>query len=465
MFKKIGNPSSHNIINEIIKNKGNNKNKINKAMNRINIIYKSFKKFLNNKISLFILVSPYLLFTIIEYKFNYLFNWKYFILLIISILLVDLKFNYNSKVIMGVIFYLLYIEIITNSLSIKHNIFIYFLIFILILFLFIKIPIIIIHTFLIFFSFNITYKSKKVNYKIKTESKIRNNQRIQNFSPILIILLDEYSSPREVKIQNSLLEYSIKNNFEVIDPIKTKETQTINSISSMLNYDISNNIYFRENLSEIERFELINNSQFEKDLIKIGVKLNLKNYYRTDGINYPVPNYFMCPRNFIELILYKSIIPRIERNLLGDYTFEIYNKIILKDLQRNLKNNLFKKNNIYFYHLAMPHYPFSYFSEYLKDNNYKKYYSFVNSKITNLLKENLNSNKIKIIILGDHGFRNDKSINPYNTFLVFKNFDKNQIKMMNTIQDLPNFLINDYIKVCKKNKNWFLTSLKKNLQF
>lgn len=282
-------------------------------------------------IKLLSLLLPYLIFTYSEYKDNYLFRMDYFIYFILFIIILDFNMKIKKIFFPSIIFFLLYVVIISDSLLIPRNKINYFFILIFIIIVFKLMPKLVINTFLILLSFKLIIFSKnKIYYKINAKSRLDNiipEKRIND--AMIIILLDEYSAPSEIKIENKLVKYLKKNEFHIIDPVESKEIYTINSISSLLNYNISDNKIFIENLSEIERFELINKSQFEKDLNKIAIKFKLKNYYRVDEINYPVPNYFMSPRNFLELILYKSFIPRIERSILGDYAFEFYNKILM----------------------------------------------------------------------------------------------------------------------------------------
>jgi hypothetical protein len=400
---------------------------------------------MKKNIKLLSLLLPYLIFTYSEYKDNYLFRMDYFIYFILFIIILDFNMKIKKIFFPSIIFFLLYVVIISDSLLIPRNKINYFFILIFIIIVFKLMPKLVINTFLILLSFNLIIFSKnKIYYKINAKSRLDNiipEKRIND--AMIIILLDEYSAPSEIKIENKLVKYLKKNEFHIIDPVESKEIYTINSISSLLNYNISDNKIFIENLSEIERFELINKSQFEKDLNKIAIKLKLKNYYRVDEINYPVPNYFMSPRNFLELILYKSFIPRIERSILGDYAFEFYNKILINELTTNFKNNNFVNNNIYFYHLAMPHYPYSYFNEYKKNNLYKNYYAFVNDKIISILKNNRNE-KLKIIIMGDHGYRGDKNINPKCTFLAYKNINSFKNVKLQYLQDVGNVIIEEY---------------------
>ena len=386
-------------------------------------------------------------YTYVDYHTHSFFNLSYFAITVIILLIFDwrVKINLNTFFFSFVIF-IFYVEIIFTSFTISHNLYKYIIILFLITLIIAKelITIKVINTFMVILTISILCFFKKNQNKIEIKSLV--NKSISKINqPLLIILLDEYSSPNEIKIDNLLIDYLRIKKYKIIDPTSTKETFTINSIASLLNYDISENTIFLNKLSEIERFELINNSIFEKDLNKIGIKLNLKNYYRNDNLKFIVPNFFMCPRNFVELIFYKSFIPRIERNILGEYSFQIYNKILFDDLENMILENGFKNNNVYFYHFAMPHAPYSYLNEFKKSSNYIEYYSFVNKKIISYLKLNEKNKEIKILLMGDHGLRNRKDIDPKKTFSAFQNFENKKINIIHT-QDIGKIIIQEYLR-------------------
>jgi len=96
----------------------------------------------------------------------------------------------------------------------------------------------------------------------------------------------------------------------------------------------------------------------------------------------------------------------------------------------------------------MPHYPFTFEDEFLeKENNlknYLKYWNFVNNKLLEVLKDS-DLTDLKIIITGDHGYRGaPEIIDPYRTFGAFYGFDKENLKKIETVQDVGFLILNNF---------------------
>ena len=56
----------------------------------------------------------------------------------------------------------------------------------------------------------------------------------------------------------------------------------------------------------------------------------------------------------------------------------------------------------------------------------------------------LNLENDKIIIMGDHGFRSNIDMDPYNSFGAFYGFEKEDLNEVNTVQDVG-LLIKKYL--------------------
>jgi hypothetical protein len=97
----------------------------------------------------------------------------------------------------------------------------------------------------------------------------------------------------------------------------------------------------------------------------------------------------------------------------------------------------------------MPHAPFVYSQEFINCNtttsNYIKYWRFTNQKVLKILKKLMISNKYRIIITGDHGYRSESKISGNNTFAAFYGFNKIDIDKIKSVQDLGS-IINGYFK-------------------
>jgi hypothetical protein len=98
----------------------------------------------------------------------------------------------------------------------------------------------------------------------------------------------------------------------------------------------------------------------------------------------------------------------------------------------------------------MPHAPLHYEGELnfklnksLNSNeNYFNYWNFTNHMLLNKLLQPLSqSNKFKIIVTGDHGYRNNPTlINPHKTFTAYYGFDHEQITQIKSVQDLGSLI-------------------------
>ena len=61
-----------------------------------------------------------------------------------------------------------------------------------------------------------------------------------------------------------------------------------------------------------------------------------------------------------------------------------------------------------------------------------------------MLQDSNYQNRLKIIITGDHGFRSDPQINPYNTFAAFYGFEKNEIDQLKSVQDIGKLIADNF---------------------
>lgn len=103
----------------------------------------------------------------------------------------------------------------------------------------------------------------------------------------------------------------------------------------------------------------------------------------------------------------------------------------------------------------MPHPPFYHESPNIsltKINltNYIKYWKFTNSLINSILNNQSHIQNLKIIITGDHGFRNpilnknDPRLNKNKTFLALYGFDNVNISEIKSVQDLGSLINSNF---------------------
>jgi hypothetical protein len=120
------------------------------------------------------------------------------------------------------------------------------------------------------------------------------------------------------------------------------------------------------------------------------------------------------------------------------YPMEEHNKYLFNNLSDTL---LSVKNNTFLYaHFYMPHSPLLYRPqiELLSNNfnNYLIFWDFTNLKIKELISKLTINDSYKIIITGDHGFKGDNRINPKLTFSAFYGFNEDEVKLINSVQDI-----------------------------
>jgi hypothetical protein len=145
----------------------------------------------------------------------------------------------------------------------------------------------------------------------------------------------------------------------------------------------------------------------------------------------------------------KSGVIKNSGNIKNDYPFEIHNKNVLNKLNKLNISNL--NNNTFLYaHLFLPHNPFVFSPEFrfkkLNTSNYISFWKFTNTKMISLLNNLSKENKFRIIVTGDHGYRSEIRINPNNTFAAFWGFEKRDVELIKSVQDIGS-LINGYYSI------------------
>jgi hypothetical protein len=304
-----------------------------------------------------------------------------------------------------------------------------------------------------------TANFKKELYK--NNINIKNNVSIKNEKSVILIILDEYASPIELnRISKNkeifyLSNYLKNKGFEVKDNFFSFEIETIRSIGSMFNYNISNDEYWKSNHTIEMESKLLLKSTLADSLYNKNV--NVINLGLLDlGKYQPKFRIYFYPKNIYESILYMSSyktlgIYNIKENKLGDNANNFdYNYFLMNRLIDSLRNNNSNKTFTYC-HIMMPHEPMYYKNEFQfrKDynlKNYTDYWKFTNIKVKNLIDKIIDIGKYKVIISGDHGFRNDKIINSKMTFSAYYGFDSIELKNINSVQDIGSLINNSFIK-------------------
>jgi len=314
----------------------------------------------------------------------------------------------------------------------------------------------------IYFLVNI-FSSKNLNAEIippidsiQNGYKHISGNRSQDQKPIVLIVLDEYSSPDELyKIVKDSSVYNFSNTlknkgWEVRNSSYTYESSTIHSISSLFNFNLSkDSMYEKQRLvGNIIKKKILKNLLLDS-LTKKGVGFNNFGIFHI-GNTLPLTQLYLYPTNFLERFLIRTTYAEEKfksnnfklKNLIKSYNniFE-HNAYILNNLPSILRENKNKKSFTYV-HLFIPHAPFYYGEEFpvkqvINFENYFAFWKFTNTKIEGLLDSINKQGDYRIILTGDHGYRrNEHKENYHNSFTAFKGFDSTSLKQIESIQDI-----------------------------
>jgi hypothetical protein len=275
--------------------------------------------------------------------------------------------------------------------------------------------------------------------------------------PVVLIITDEYTSPNDLynaTKDSTVFNFSreLKDNKWIINNAAySYDTSTIHSLSSMFNFNLSKSRYLYDMpISEIVRNKLIHAELYDSLQTK---KVKTINYGIFNFGEYaPLNKLLLYPNNFYEEFFYKSAIYRIiygtgkfdKNGFKQEYSsMEIHNKFILNSLEDEL-NTMIGGRYFVYVHLFMPHGPYIFKPQFrggsINLKNYLDYWKFTNEKLTSLIDGLTKNNKYKIIITGDHGFRNQSTINPHNTFTAFYGFNQQSIDSIKSVQDLGSLI-------------------------
>jgi hypothetical protein len=323
------------------------------------------------------------------------------------------------------------------------------------------------NVFLLIFSAATLISSIKSSAPISTIAFKSNYIHIpQNKSatkPVILIISDEYNSPDglfKVNKDSNVYQFSkelINNGWIVKNSFYTYEISTIHSLSSLFNFNLSTSQnYGQQEMVDIGVSKLLHASIADSFKRK-GV--SVVNFGIFDIGEYKAlgANLYMYPKTFFEELMINTVFYAIKNNT-GNfnkngltkkfYPIELHNKYILNYMPDSLNKNKNKRMFIYA-HLFMPHGPMQFNPEFtlrkeFNLNNYTDYWNFTNTKLSRLLKSLIRENKYKIILSGDHGYRDDKRVNPNYTFTAFYGFEETAIESVKSVQDLGSLINGTY---------------------
>jgi hypothetical protein len=278
---------------------------------------------------------------------------------------------------------------------------------------------------------------------------------VANSKPILLIVMDEYSSPDELyKILKDSAVYNFSNNlkkngWELRNSSYTYESSTIHSISSLFNFNLSkDSSYWKQNIESIISKKMMKSALLDS-LTGNGVAFNNYGIFHI-GSTEPLTQLYLYPTSFTEHFLIRTAFFRGKNrttNFNLKFLFSSYgntlnhNTYILNILPNKIKQNKIAKSFTYI-HLFMPHEPLFLGASFpLKNNinfdNYFLFWKFTNNKMEAFLDSISKQGEYRIILTGDHGFRkNEHKENFHYTFTAFKGFDSLALKQIESIQDI-----------------------------
>ena len=311
----------------------------------------------------------------------------------------------------------------------------------------------------IYFLVNV-FSSRNLNRVIEAPiESIQNGykkiENVANGKPIILIVLDEYSSPDELyKIVKDSSVYNFSNNlkkigWEVLNNSYTYESSTIHSISSIFNFNLSkDSLYEKQNIETIISKKMIK-AELLDSLNSKGVSFYNYGIFHM-GNTKPLTQLYLYPINFTEHFLIRTTYAE-EKNKSGNFKFKNliksygnifeHNAYILNNLPTILRENKNKKSFTYV-HLFIPHAPFYYGEEFpvkhvINFENYFLFWKFTNTKMEALLDSINKEGNYRIVLTGDHGYRrNEHKENYHYSFTAFKGFDSLALKQVESIQDI-----------------------------
>lgn len=447
---------------------------------------KSIKKASCTSILLILVLGPYLINTSIDIPFSLSFLWLGLFLIFLEIgyqkfaglLLEKYKVDINVFFIPTIVilfYYETFILLIDNinNISVKLPIIRarYYLpliwILLIIFYFYIRSKlnriIVIIHSFLVILILTLYISSLIQNHS--SDKPLVSHFIPMNTSyskPVILLVLDEYSSPNELyKLYKSspdpsLFEFSkslTSSGWKVNNNQFSNDLLTFNSLSSLFNYNLKlpyDRINANKAILELRESYLLN------DLKKKGVKIYNFGIFDIGDSNAFLKLFFYEKEeqnsHFLRQLFGQSLIRFLYDPLPGNKQLYL-NRFLIENGYKMIKPLAEEKVFIYL-HLLMPHSPFVYegkskfiySSKLNKIENYVSYWHFTNHLVkAKLLDSLVKTNSFKIILTGDHGYRGESDkVNPHKTMTAYYGFDKSQVTKIQSVQDLGSLIYASY---------------------
>jgi hypothetical protein len=275
--------------------------------------------------------------------------------------------------------------------------------------------------------------------------------------PVILIILDEYASPEELfknHSDSSLFNFNRhlqSSGWQIHSNQYSYGLKTANSLSSLFNYNYQSK---DSELNVNESVKRIQESKLITDLQKKGIKTY--NYGIFDlGDSKAFSKIYFYEKEGFNTHFFKQLFANSMLRLFYESQNDqiAHNRFLIEKGAKNIKS-LANRPSFIYVHLLMPHMPYEYkgaknysaISNINTVENYFSYWKFTNTLIQNsFLNPLVKSDKFKVIITGDHGYRFYPSeINPYLTMTAYYGFPKWQVDQVKSVQDLGSLIYASY---------------------
>lgn len=439
-----------------------------------------------NQKSVFFLILPLCSFFLTQSEILITFSLLSFSL-ILDFFVLKKKFPLILYVSLFVFFYSL--KLYNDTFYVMHSLRYRYFIVSLVIFLYLLLLIIekkkyyfVLNTFFFWFSLGSVFISEKKIEKDFNSSFISEKKYNNPFykidkrnDPVVLIILDELSSYKELfkntynpedNINNSMY---VQNGFSIVDDFTSHSISTKFSLPSILNFNLHSHSKRLRKIDStkvgwktIKEFDFLfkNNLLFDSlskknitlnsfSLIKINNSLNRNLLYPWEPRNsfkrvYKIVDFsdkinLVLNQTILKIIHQKYVTLKHDSSLYSDYNIQVLN---------HLSKTNFESQNFYYFHLLAPHHPFyiegkfgDNLSKKLTLSDYLDYRRAVLNMVLNIVKNK--GENVRFIISGDHGFRSFRNeVNPYSTTLYLKGYDSLLVKNNFSVQDLG-YLINE----------------------
>jgi hypothetical protein len=273
--------------------------------------------------------------------------------------------------------------------------------------------------------------------------------------PVILLILDEYASPVELARftkDTQPLQFSKQlqaAGWQVSTSSNSHHKATVNSLASLFNYNIN---VTDATLEAPTAIRLLRQSKLLADLERKGINCYNGGIFDVGNTRAFSKIYYYEKEdkqpNFIKHLFSKSMFSLFYL-LTPDAKQSLHNSSIVEHSADKL-NRLAQPNLFVYLHLLMPHAPLHYKGSNSynpapyqnKVSSYLDYWHFTNQIVLDkLIRPLVQSQKFKIILTGDHGYRfYPDQINPYLTMTAYYGFPKAQTEQIKSVQDLGSLI-------------------------